>query len=193
MWLKGDCQHAALRIGWTLASISGNNLSMNIGKRLRELRKAKNLSQGDLERLAGFHRCYTSRVELGHTVPSLKTLERYAAALDVEMSQLFSGGGTGSPVPNLKGKVPDAREVKMLLPLFRRLSKRDLLLVLFVARDLVGRKAEHEKRKQESHGARRGISSRKLADTHGSSPGSGRSEHHLPQVWDNGACGGAPC
>ena len=123
---------------------TGNNLSMNIGKRLRELRKAKNLSQGDLQRRAGFHRSYTSRVEMGHGVPSLQTLERYAAALDVEMSQLFSGGVTRPLVPKLKGEVPNAREEKMLLRLFRHLSKRDRRQVLSLARDLVGRKGEHE-------------------------------------------------
>jgi len=69
---------------------------MEIGKRLRELRQAKNLAQGDLERLAGIHRYYSFRIGLGHSVPMLQTLERYAAALDVKMSQLFSGGSTGS-------------------------------------------------------------------------------------------------
>ena len=124
-------QPAMQGFGWTPAPSSGNNLSMNIGKRLRELRKAKNLSQGDLERLAGFHRSYTSRVEGGHSVPALHTLERFAAALDLEMSQLFSEGGTGSPVPRLKGKVPHEREVKTLLGLAIRRGKL-LHLHLFV-------------------------------------------------------------
>jgi len=62
---------------------------MDITKRLRELLKAKNPSQADLERLTGFSRCYISRIELGHTVPSLKMLGRFEAGLDVEMSQLF--------------------------------------------------------------------------------------------------------
>jgi len=75
-------QPAMQGFGWTPASAFGNNLLMNIGKRLRELRQAKNLSQGDLERLAGLHRSYISRVEGGHSVPALHTLERFAAALD---------------------------------------------------------------------------------------------------------------
>jgi transcriptional regulator with XRE-family HTH domain len=116
---------------------------MNIGKRLRKLRKAKNLSQRDLQRLAGFHPSYTSRVEMGHGVPSLQNLERYAAALDIEMFQLFSRGSTGSPSPKLKEEVPNAREEKMLVQLFRHLSKRDRRQVLLMARDLVGRKGEH--------------------------------------------------
>ena len=53
---------------------------MVIGERLRELRKAKNLSQGDIEKRTGMLRCYTSRVENGHTVPSVETLEKYASA-----------------------------------------------------------------------------------------------------------------
>jgi transcriptional regulator with XRE-family HTH domain len=130
--------------GWTPAPASGNNLSMNIGKRLRELRKAKNLSQGDLQRLAGFHRSYTSRVEMGHGVPSLQTLERYAAALDVEMSQLFSEGGTGSADSKLKGKKALERDVKLLVQLFRHLGTRDRRQILLVARDLVGRKGGRE-------------------------------------------------
>lgn len=139
-----DLQPAMQGFGWTPAPASGNNLSMNIGKRLRELRKAKNLSQGDLQRLAGFHRSYISRIEGGHSVPALHTLERFAAALDVEMSKLFSEGGTGSPGSKLKGMVPHEREVKTLLQLFRRMSKPERRQVLLVARDLVGRKGEHE-------------------------------------------------
>ena len=92
--------------GWTPAPAFGNNLLMNIGKRLRELRQAKNLSQGDIHRLSGFHRSYISRIERGHSVPALQTLERFAAALAVEMPQLFSEGGTGSPGSKLKGKAP---------------------------------------------------------------------------------------
>ena len=107
--------------GWTPAPAFGNNLLMNIGKRLRELRQAKNLSQGDLERLAGFHRSCTSRVEMGHGVPSLQTLDRYAAALDVEMSQLFSGGGMGPPGSKHKGMVSYEREIEG--------DKRSLLVV----------------------------------------------------------------
>ena len=58
---------------------------MMIGRRLHYLRKQKKMSQGDIEKATGLKRCYTSRVENGHTVPSLGTLERYAAAFDVPM------------------------------------------------------------------------------------------------------------
>ena len=65
---------------------------MDIGNRLYEARTAKGLSQGDIEKRTGLLRCYTSRVENGHTVPSLETLERMAKALEIETYQLFLEG-----------------------------------------------------------------------------------------------------
>jgi len=66
---------------------------MVIGDRLRELREAKELSQGDIEERTGLLRCYVSRVENGHTVPAVDTLEKLARALVVPMYQLFHAGG----------------------------------------------------------------------------------------------------
>jgi transcriptional regulator with XRE-family HTH domain len=51
---------------------------MVICDRLRELRESKNLSQGDIEKRTGLFRCYISRVENGHTVPAVETLEKFA-------------------------------------------------------------------------------------------------------------------
>lgn len=62
---------------------------MMIGQRLRELRESKKLSQGQIEKRTGLLRCYTSRVENGHTIPNLETLEKYAGALEVPMYRLF--------------------------------------------------------------------------------------------------------
>jgi transcriptional regulator with XRE-family HTH domain len=74
---------------------------MQIGEKLRQLREQKGLSQGDVERASGLLRCYISRVEHGHTVPSLETLERFAAALDVPLYRLFYTGEDTPPTPNL--------------------------------------------------------------------------------------------
>jgi transcriptional regulator with XRE-family HTH domain len=62
---------------------------MYIADRLRKLREYKNLSQGDIEKRTGLLRCYISRVENGHTVPALETLEKFARALEVPLYQLF--------------------------------------------------------------------------------------------------------
>jgi transcriptional regulator with XRE-family HTH domain len=74
---------------------------MVIGRRLRKLREARALSQGDIERRTGLLRCYISRVENGDTVPSLETLERLAAALEVPLYQLFYEGDEPPTLPNL--------------------------------------------------------------------------------------------
>jgi len=65
---------------------------MLIGQKLKEIRESKNLSQGDIEERTGLLRCYTSRVENGHTVPSVETLEKYASALEVPLYKLFYDG-----------------------------------------------------------------------------------------------------
>jgi transcriptional regulator with XRE-family HTH domain len=58
---------------------------MLIGDKLRALREQKNLSQGHIEKRTGLLRCYLSRVECGHTVPSIETLEKWARALEVPL------------------------------------------------------------------------------------------------------------
>src|SRR5579863_6222062 len=63
-----------------------------IGQRLRVLREEKKLSQGDIEKKTGLLRCYVSRVENGHTVPAVETLEKFARALEVPLYQLFYDG-----------------------------------------------------------------------------------------------------
>ena len=75
--------------------------TMLIGTRLRQLREQKQMSQGDIEERTGLLRCYISRVENGHTVPSLETLERFAGVLDVPLYQLFYSGEEAPPTPSL--------------------------------------------------------------------------------------------
>ena len=74
---------------------------MAIGTRLRDLREEKGLSQGDVEKSTGLLRCYISRIENGHTIPSLDTLERFASALDVPLYKMFYTGDGEAPTPNL--------------------------------------------------------------------------------------------
>ena len=65
---------------------------MIIGERLRELRVAKHLSQGDIEKRTGLLPCYISRVENGHTVPAIETLEKMARGLELPLYQLMYDG-----------------------------------------------------------------------------------------------------
>ena len=106
-----------------------------IGERLRTIRESKNLSQGDIEKRTGLIRCYTSRVENGHTVPSIETLAKYAQALDIPLYQIFYDG-EAEPKKikglNLDGKrlsLGERREIEALGRKFTKLKERDKGLV----------------------------------------------------------------
>ena len=75
---------------------------MYIADRLRQLREAKGLSQGDVEKRTGLLRCYLSRIEKGHTVPAVETLEKLARAFEVPLHHLFYDGDEPPDVPKLK-------------------------------------------------------------------------------------------
>jgi transcriptional regulator with XRE-family HTH domain len=75
---------------------------MMIGNRLKELRESKKLSQGDIEKRTGLLRCYISRVENGHTVPAVETLEKMARALEIPMYRLFHDGEVPAGLSKLK-------------------------------------------------------------------------------------------
>jgi transcriptional regulator with XRE-family HTH domain len=118
-----------------------------IGDRLREFREAKNLSQGDIETKTGLLRNYVSRVENGHTVPSVETLEKFARALEVPMYQLFYDGEEPPKLPNLlKRKSTDdivwgskGKEARLLIKfcrLFARMKEDDRGLVLYTAQKM---------------------------------------------------------
>ena len=112
---------------------------MKIGKRLLELRAAKCLSQGDIEKRTGLFSCYVSRVENGRIVPSLDTLQRFANALEVEVYQLFYEG-EGKPEPAVPGITePVDGSDKKLLALLRDVNEADRELVLAVARKMAQR------------------------------------------------------
>ena len=112
---------------------------MNIGKRLLELRILKNLSQGDIEKRTGLLRCYVSRVENGHAIPSLGNLQRWAHALGVEVYQLFVEGEERLGV-NSDGVIEDPDRVeRKLLSVLRRVNEADRQLVLYMASEMAKR------------------------------------------------------
>src|SRR5690242_2064347 len=124
---------------------------MVIGTRLRRLREDKNFSQGDIEERTGLLRCYLSRVENGHTVPSLETLERLAAALELPLFQLFYEGEEPPAMLNLSKRqtteelVLDVEQEKELRffekvkRLLTRIDEKDRQLLLYMAQKLASR------------------------------------------------------
>jgi len=125
---------------------------MIIGERLRALRDERNFSQGEIEKRTGLLRCYVSRVENGHTVPSVETLEKMARALEIPMYKLFYDAEEPPKLPNLlKRKSADdilwgdsGKDADMLAKfcrLFGRMKEDDRNVLFFMAQKMAKRKA----------------------------------------------------
>ena len=65
------------------------NEVLQFGKKLREVRLKKKLSQGDIAKILGVHRSYISGLERGRRNPSLLTVHKVAKALDVSTNELL--------------------------------------------------------------------------------------------------------
>ncbi len=124
---------------------------MLISDRLRSIREEKSLSQGDIEKRTGLLRCYVSRVENGHTVPAVETIEKFARALEVPIYQLFYDGDKPLELPNLpKRKTAadiawgttgkDARFLTKLRRHLARTAERDRKLLLAMAQKIAAHK-----------------------------------------------------
>jgi len=120
---------------------------MIISDRLRAIRESKSLSQGDIEKRTGLLRCYISRVENGHTVPAIETLEKMARALEVPMYQLFYEGEEPPKLPRLpkRGSADDiawgstgkdARFLNKLRRVLGRTDEENRKLLLFMAQKM---------------------------------------------------------
>ena len=119
---------------------------MQIGQRLKEFHEAKEFSQGVIEERTGLLRCYVSRVENGHTVPSIDTLEKMARALEVPMYKLFLEGEEPATRPkrlaigkeaSLWGESPkEWKEVVLLSKALARMDDRKRGLLLRMAQNL---------------------------------------------------------
>ena len=126
---------------------------MVIGQRLKALREEKNWSQGEIESRTGLLRCYVSRVENGHTVPSFETIEKFARALEVPLYQLFYDGeeppalskiikrkSAGEIAWGTTGK--EARLLEKFRQLLSRTSESDRKLLFFMAQKMARGKSQ---------------------------------------------------
>ena len=121
---------------------------MVIADRLRKLREAKQLSQGDIEKRTGLLRAYISRVENGHTVPSIETLEKMARALEVPMYQLFYDGEESPELPRLSPLNDDpwstsrraGRYLFKLCKVLARMQPDDRKLLFYMTQQIARRK-----------------------------------------------------
>jgi transcriptional regulator with XRE-family HTH domain len=121
---------------------------MVIGDRLKGLRESKDLSQGEIEKRTGLLRCYISRVENGHAVPAVATLEKMARALEVPMYKLFHDGDVAPSVRKVKNLTDsdewgntgaDAGYLSKLSRLLAKMDPNDQKLLLHVAQRVARR------------------------------------------------------
>jgi transcriptional regulator with XRE-family HTH domain len=119
---------------------------MVIGDKLKTLREQKNMSQGDIEKRTGLLRCYVSRVENGHTVPSVDTLEKMARALEVPMYRLFTDEEhvqkLNLPMEVIRRRAVNSkqeRELRAFAKHFSRMDDKDRGLLIHIAPKMANR------------------------------------------------------
>ncbi len=118
----------------TPPTLAPESAPINIGTTIRAFRLQKGMSQGDIEKRTGLLRCYLSRVENGHTVPSLETLQKIAGALDLPLSQFFSEEEIVREVPSLSLNEDEIRFLTQIQRYSAHLSESDRRLLLAMVR-----------------------------------------------------------
>ncbi len=109
---------------------------MMIGATIRALRLQRGLSQGDIEKKTGLLRCYLSRVENGHTVPSLDTLSKIAQSLEIPLAQFFSETPAQAEVPLQKISDDELRFLTQIRRYSSNLNESDKKLLLAMAKKI---------------------------------------------------------
>ncbi|HTX76469.1 MAG TPA: helix-turn-helix transcriptional regulator [Terracidiphilus sp.] len=107
---------------------------MKIGTVIRAHRLQRGLSQGDIEKKTGLLRCYLSRVENGHTVPSLDTLSKIALALDVPIAQFFAEDGANRQIHAQKLSDDELKFLTQIRRYSSNLNDSDRKLLLAMVR-----------------------------------------------------------
>jgi transcriptional regulator with XRE-family HTH domain len=115
-------------------SVDAVSISINIGTTIRGYRLQKGMSQGDIEKHTGLLRCYLSRVENGHTVPSLETLQKIARALDLQLSEFFAEEAIGKEMSGLNLNEEEIRFLTQVQRYSAHLSDSDRRLLLAMVR-----------------------------------------------------------
>ncbi|HEX7158831.1 MAG TPA: helix-turn-helix transcriptional regulator [Edaphobacter sp.] len=115
-------------------SVEDISIAVNIGTTIRGYRLQKGMSQGDIEKKTGLLRCYLSRVENGHTVPSLETLQKIARALDLQLAEFFAEEVVAKEMSPLHLSEDEIRFLTQVQRYAANLSDSDRKLLLAMVR-----------------------------------------------------------
>ena len=132
LWLMADMQ--TIPVDLASGAVDPASISMNIGTTIRGYRLQKGMSQGDIEKRTGLLRCYLSRVENGHTVPSLETLQKIARALDLQLSEFFAEEAIAKEMSGLNLNEEEIRFLTQVQRYSAHLSDSDRRLLLAMVR-----------------------------------------------------------
>ncbi|NHM28886.1 MULTISPECIES: helix-turn-helix domain-containing protein [Desulfofundulus] len=85
---------------------------MNVGERIRELRKRYGLTASELGELLGVSQAQVSRYEKGQNEIPLSTLERFCTILGITLPEFFAEGAFVTPIPpHLRPLIDAARDL----------------------------------------------------------------------------------
>jgi transcriptional regulator with XRE-family HTH domain len=121
---------------------------MLIGQKLRELREAKNMSQLEVSQTTGLVQPYVSRVENGHTIPGVETLEKWATALKIPLYQILYEGEEPPKLLKICGNHNedlwgtsrrDSRDLKRLRQFLAKMSTREREMLMSMAARMASR------------------------------------------------------
>src|SRR5882757_6571557 len=121
-------------------------MRIDVGARLRAERKARNLSQSDVEQRTGLPRCRISWLENGRAVPTIETLEKISDALEIPLYQLFyvedgaaSAGAVPAGIQRNSGEASGSASARSELgSVLSRLNEKDRQTLLYLARRMLG-------------------------------------------------------
>ena len=122
---------------------------MLIGQKLREIREAKKMSQMEIAEATGLVQPYVSRVENGHTIPGVETLEKWASALKIPLYQILYDGEEPPKPLKLSGNHNrelwgnpgrDSHDLKRLRQFLSKMNEQERELLLSLAGRMAARR-----------------------------------------------------
>jgi transcriptional regulator with XRE-family HTH domain len=81
----------------TLSAVQETNGKLELGERLRAIRLLRRLTLREVATAAGVSESFVSQLERGRSSASVATLQRLAAAVGIEISDLFAAGPQAGP------------------------------------------------------------------------------------------------
>lgn len=107
-----------------------NEILKKVGRRIRDLRKERGMSQEQLGEKGGFHYSYIGQIERGEKNIALLNLAKIAAALEVNIPQLFTY------VDEIEKLTASEADLQVILSTLRSKKPNQIRMVRNVVREI---------------------------------------------------------